>query len=485
MVKTTGTILMLKAILANPINKVALSEMSKYCDEDHGHRLDVALELYVGGREHACLRCRLAEKPLRAILAAGGRAFGVGEDELKNAFKDPYWRKGLVSVIRGMHDFGVRRPFVPGAPFQVVWDVTYACNLRCRHCYASAGQARPDELSTAEALNLIDRLSTWGVPILAFSGGEPLVRPDILELIARAKAQGMYVALATNATLLTKEKAAELKEAGAQYLQISLDGAKAATHDGLRGIDGAFDRTIKGIKNAVDEGFFVNISSTITQNNLDEVSDMIDLCTGMGVNWFMAYNFIPAGRGVGMSDLDLTPEQRESLLELLYRKNQDGKCQVLTTAPQFARVALQQQCQGETLMVPTHFYNQKVSGGLVGLTEFVGGCGAGRFYVAVRANGDIDPCVFFPRTVANVRDVDLEELWKNDHFLQQLRDKDLLEGNCGSCDYRYHCGGCRARAYGYFGDHLAPDPGCVRNRSAYDKIAPIVPGSEKKILLSR
>jgi radical SAM protein with 4Fe4S-binding SPASM domain len=183
----------------------------------------------------------------------------------------------------------------------------------------------------------------------------------------------------------------------------------------------------------------------------------------------MAYNFIPAGRGRDMVDSDLTPEMREELLKLLYEKNKTSKCQVLSTAPQYARVALEQ-CSGGSVMVPTHFYNQTVDRGMLGLTEFIGGCGAGRFYMAIRANGNVDPCVFFPMTVGNVRKDDLATIWHKDPLFMDLRNRDMLKGNCGHCDHRFHCGGCRARANGYFDDPLETDPGCIRNIERYNEL---------------
>lgn len=447
---------------SNPITRKTLQGLTAYCLTCKKSRLEVALELALGYRSDACWKCRAAAKIVGAVLEKGAEAFNVTMDELKEKFKDAYRRKGLASVIKGIAYFGVRKPLVPGAPFQVVWDVTYACNLRCKHCYATAGKALHDELTTDEALDLIDRLDRLGVTIIAFSGGEPLVRKDIFELTSYAAEKGIYVAIATNGTLITEEKAREMKESGVGYVQISLDGMKE-THEAFRGIKGCFDRAVEGIKNAVKAGLFVNVSMTVTRFNYEDVPAVVELCEKLGVDWFMHYNFIPTGRGIAESDI--TPEQREELLKWLYEKNYSSKIFLLSTAPQFARVALQ--CQGE--IVPTHFYNINAGERLRELAEFIGGCGAGRFYFAIKANGDIQPCVFFPLKVGNVREDDLEEVWLHNHVFEDLRDKDLLEG-CGSCSYRYVCGGCRARAYNYFGDYLKPDPGCVNNRKWWERV---------------
>ena len=345
--KTTTTISILKATIGNPLTRKLLKGLSKYCEKDGKNRIEVAVELYTGQRENACFSCRAAEKIIAKVLKKGGDAFGLSEAQIKEKFKDSYWAKGLASTIRGIAQFGVTRPFTSGAPFQVVWDVTYACNLKCKHCYATAGKIWKDELTTKEAKYAIDVFDKTGVTILAFSGGEPLVRPDIFELTKYAADKGMYVAVATNGTLITKEKAREMKKAGIQFVQISLDGADAKTHDAFRGINGAFDKTVKGIKNSVAENFFVEISTTVTKYNYKEIPDIIKFGEELGANWLMAYNFIPTGRGRDIFEVDLSPEEREEVLKLLWNELKSGrKISVLSTAPQFARVSLQEE-EGE------------------------------------------------------------------------------------------------------------------------------------------
>ncbi|UCF13352.1 MAG: radical SAM protein, partial [Thermoplasmatales archaeon] len=419
------------------------------------------MELYVGSRKDACIKCRLAEKAIGSVLRTGGKTFGVNSATLKEQFSHPSWRKGIANVLKGIATFGVHRPFITGAPILVVWDITYACNLKCKHCYADAGKSLDGELTTEEVKMGIDKLSNSCVPIIAFSGGEPLVRKDIFELTNYADDKGMYVAIATNATLIDKIKAQEMSDNGVRFVQISLDGASAEIHDRFRGIKGVFNKTIKGIEHCVDQGFFVNIATTATHYNYEEIPKIIDLCEDFGVNWFMIYNFVPTGRGSFISENDLTPMEREELLKLLWEKLKNGSnVNVLSTAPQFARVALESEIGEDNKIVPTHFANPELGGELVSLAEFIGGCGCGRLYCAIRPNGDIEPCVFFPLKIGNIKNDEFEELWSNNTILGELRNKDILEGNCGDCKYRYYCGGCRARAYGYTGNYLASDPGC-------------------------
>ncbi len=473
---TTGAAtisLLFDEIMNNRIVRSILTKGLEPCEKDGKSMLEVALELYADVRKTANAKCILYSKLVSFVIDFARNWFGVTDEKLRELLKIPYYRRALISVIKGIAWFGVRRPFVPGAPFQIVWNVTKACNLRCKHCYENAGMKAKDELNTIDALRVIKKLADAGVVILAFSGGEPSIRPDIETLIHYAAKNGMYVAMATNGTTLTKERVIRLKKAGLQYVQISLDGATAETHDNFRGIPGAFERTVRGIKNAVDAGLFVEIATTVTKFNYHEIPGIIELTDELGVNWFMAYNFVPIGRGREIVDWDLSPEEREELLKMLLRLRNKYKVELLSTAPQYARVALQMNAKdNESAIVPTHFYNPRLSGKLQRLADFIGGCGAGRFYLSLEPNGDIYPCVFFPHEsevlVGNILKDDFVELWRKSPLLWTLRDKDRLYDPCGSCKFRYVCGGCRARAYNYFRDLRAPDPGCIYAKKYWD-----------------
>jgi len=488
---TAGTLQTFKAVADNPLTRNVLKALSRHCPKDKGNRLEVALELYVGARKEACFSCRLSRNLLSPILAAACRGFGLTQEQLKNKFQDAYWRRGLVSVIKGIAWFGIRRPYVPGAPFQVVWNITRACNLKCLHCYENAGVKGPDELTTEEALHGIDILADAGVLILAFSGGEPTIRPDILQLIQHSSDRGIYTAVATNAVLFSsRQKVKEFKRAGLQFAQISLDGLNPQTHDYFRGVPGTFEKTVQGIKNCVAEGLFVEIATTATRYNIKEIPDMIDFAAKLGVNWFMLYNFVPTGRGADIIASDLSPEEREDVLKICWNKMKVAGVDVLSTAPQFARIAQEIEARptltgdasviasgvGEegASVIPTHFYNLELSGQLKRLADFIGGCGAGRFYLSLEPNGDMFPCVFFPHEDAvragNLFKDDFERVWRYSELFWKIRDKEKLAQYCGGCQYRYTCGGCRARAYNYFKDILAPDPGCVINRVFWDQL---------------
>jgi radical SAM protein with 4Fe4S-binding SPASM domain len=488
-VDTGSMIEVFRGVTENPLIRRVLRGISKYCKYDRENRLDVAIKLYTGQRKNACAFCKISSKIISPILRLGSNSFGVTTDQLKDKFSDPYWRRGLSNIIKGLALFGVKRPFVPGAPFQVVWNVTRKCNLKCKHCYENAGKADPDELTTEEAISVIDKLDRAGVVILAFSGGEPTIRKDILKLINYAHKRGIYVACATNAlSFSNREVVKKFKKAGLQFAQISLDGLDPKTHDEFRGLKGAFNKTVEGIKNCVAEGLFVEVATTATHFNYKEIPELIKFVNNIGADWFMVYNFVPTGRGIDIMDQDLTPQEREELLIKLWETLSDPNIKVncLSTAPQFARVAQEDykrkmgislssadgQC--EQVVVPTHFYNPSFSGKLQNLSGFIGGCGAGRFYIAIEPNGDIYPCVFFPHEkmvkAGNMKKDDFEKIWTTNRIFNECRDKDLLKPNCGICEYRYQCGGCRARSYNYFKDLLAPDPGCIRNKEEWEKL---------------
>jgi radical SAM protein with 4Fe4S-binding SPASM domain len=406
-----------------------------------------------------------------AALDQSGKLFDISREDLKTGFSDPYFRKGLSNVFRGIAEYGITKPQVVNAPFLVVWDFTHLCNLKCRHCYQDAQKALPGELSTGESKKLIDELSDAGVVVIAFSGGEPLMRKDIFEVAAHAASRDMYVSIATNGTLITPEVAGRLAESGVSYVEISIDGRNAAEHDAMRGITGAFDRSVAGIRNAVDAGVFTCIATTVTRDNIDQVPDIHTLGKELGVKRMMYFNFIPTGRGIEMVDKDITPEQRENLMKYILANAKAGVMPLeLSTAPQIARVAVEDE---EKYGVPIgHFHmGEGLRGKTRMLADFIGGCGAGRLYCSIEPTGTVQPCVFMPIPVGNIREQSFLEIWHQAPVLKHLRNRDHLTGSCGTCRNKYICGGCRARAWAYYRDLDAPDPGCINNLTHWNSLA--------------
>jgi len=464
-----------EGIMNNSFSRYILRQLTGYCHKDHENRMEVALELYLGIRKKACNTCKLSSKIVSYIVRKGAETFGVSEEQLKKTMMNSYWRRGLISVLKGIAFFGVRRPFVPGAPFQIVWNITKACNMNCLHCYENAGTKSNDELTPEQIHQGIDILADAGVTILAFSGGEPTIHPNIKEFIKHAYERGMYVAIATNGYVLAnKVVVRKLKEAGLGYVQISLDGLNPNTHDSFRRVPGAWEHAVQAIKNSVEEGLFVEVATTVTKYNINEIPKMIEFVRNLKANWLMLYNFVPTGRGKEIIESDLSPRERFELLKLAYTETGEGGLQILSTAPQYAMVAQIFNKNGKNI-IPTHFYNPEYSDPKIRqLADFIGGCGAGRFYISIEPNGDIYPCVFFPHEetvkIGNLLKDDFEKLWREHELLWKLRNKDILKGFCGKCSFRYTCGGCRARAYNYFHDILAPDPGCIFNSKEWNKL---------------
>jgi len=432
-----------------------------------GEPKDIAriLGIYAGVYEAPSIKEELMADLVTRLLKKASEKFGVDEEVLREKLKDPYIRRGIANILLGIAYYGITRPQKLYAPFMVVWDFTKQCNLKCKHCYANAGpRPAPDELTLDEKLEVLRQLDEAGVAAVSFSGGEPLVNKDFWKVAEEAAKVGMYVSIATNGTLITRGIAERLKKIGVRYVEVSLDSPYPEVHDEFRGIRGAWEAAVKGIRNAKSVGLEVGIATTVTKLNYRDLPEMIELARELKVNRFIAFNFIPTGRGRDIVNLDLSPKEREEVLEYLYKEWSKGGLQVFSTAPMYAIVSLKH-VDENGILSPTHFAElvipeEYMSAGFA-LGEFLGGCGAGRIYCSIEHNGDVQPCVFLPIKVGNVLRDGFLNIWHNNPILQTLRDRDHYA--CSKCPYRYICGGCRARAYAYFGSIKAPDPSCSMN----------------------
>jgi len=452
------------AVISFPTTKKMLQLSLKKCDACDRTTLEAALDDYVGKTDKKCEKCGgFYSQMIRFWIEFLRWSLSVKREKVEKLLADPYARRAITDVARSFSYFGIRKPLSIYAPFLVVWDFTHKCNLNCKHCYSDSSVASQQELSTKEALDVVDQIADFGVTALAFSGGEPLTRKDFFEVASHAVQRGLYVSVATNGTLLTKENVKKLKQAKINYVEISIDGATSRTHDEFRGVPGAFEKAITGLKNCVEADLCVCIATTATKSNLEEVPLILDLAEEVGAERFTYFNFIPTGRGKELYDQDLAPEEREKLmLFLLDRMAKGCKVTILTTAPQLARVALQ--CQGvgkEIAMSMAHMQTVKVSRKAVPLADFIGGCGAGRLYCSLSPQGDVHPCVFLPINVGNLKTEKFGDIWLNSKLFNALRDRSNLKGVCGECDFKYVCGGCRARAFAYHNDFLSSDVGCI------------------------
>ena len=395
---------------------------------------------------------------------------GLSKDKFRDEIRQSTsLRRAIITTCRSVGEFGLVKPQVFSSPLIVIWNFTQACNLNCRHCYQNAGPKAHNELTLDEKLYVIDQLADNDVPMLAFSGGEPLVSPDFWPVAQYAATKKFHISIATNGTLLTPETVDRLADTGIDYVEVSIDSVHPEKHDTFRGGEGYWQRSVTGLKNLTrNKRLRASMASTITQLNYDELEDLISMAKDLGADYFYIFNFIPTGRGKDIVDLDLTPEQREKMIEFMYRHLNEGQIQVMGTVPQYGRECIQHYMEGGLIATGHYGASNNVATRIV--AKYIGGCAVGRCMLAIQPNGDLTPCVFMPIVFGNLRDKPLKRLWRENDILGKFSDRSTFGGNCGKCDWQFYCGGCRARAYGYFDDVKAADPGCVYNLSAWNQL---------------
>ncbi len=342
----------------------------------------------------------------------------------------------------------------------VVWNMTNRCNLSCRHCYIEAeDRAYKGELTTAEAKAFIDDLAAMKVPVLLFSGGEPLIREDLFELGAYAVAKGIRPVISTNGTLITPEVARKIKETGFQYVGISIDGTEEV-HDFFRGRKGCFAETLQGIRNSLAAGNKTGVRFTVNKLNRHTLPEILDLVEKEKIARFCMYHLVYAGRGKGIADLDTTAEEKRQTIDLLIEKTLDFnsrgvEVEILTTDNHADGIYILQHIERAQ---PERVEEIKK------LLAMHGGCSAGEKMANVDPRGDVHACQFWGHvTLGNVREKPFSAIWQKsqDEFLLKLRDKaGQLEGRCGECRYKSLCGGCRIRAEAATGNLWGEDPAC-------------------------
>jgi len=345
-------------------------------------------------------------------------------------------------------------------PRLVAWEMTPACNLNCVHCRASATMDRPcGELSNAESKKMIDEIAAFSKPVLIMTGGEPMLRDDVYELASYAKDKGLKPVLATNGTLIDIEKAQKLKDAGIMRVSISLDGATAKAHDTFRGLDGAFVESLAGMRNLREVGMPLQINTTITKRNLDEIPKIANLALAEGASALHIFLLVPTGRGKEIEGDEIPPEEYEKVLNWFYDKQKVLEINLKATcAPHYFRI-MRQRAKAEGGM-PQNV--KKHSGHHPGhpMEAMTKGCLGGSGFCFVSYKGDAMPCGYLPVSAGNVRELGFEKVWYGGKIFQDMRDTSLLKGKCGACEYKNICSGCRARAYANDGDYLSEEPYC-------------------------
>ncbi len=343
-------------------------------------------------------------------------------------------------------------------PFLAIWEVTQACDLACVHCRAAAQPLRhPMELTTEEGKDLIDQIAAMNVPVFVLTGGDPIKRPDLFELIAHARKVGVRVSLTPSATpLLTREIVFRLKEAGLARLAVSLDGASAQTHDAFRGMAGSFARTFDAILWANEAGLPVQINTTFSRRNLGEMDAIAELVESLRITLWSVFFLVPTGRGK-LDDL-LNAEEFEQVFARIYRLSKTASFDIKTTEAQHYRRYMLQQRVAE-----------RKAGALAGpapekMADSIGraprGLNDGKGFVFISHTGEVYPSGFLPLAAGNIRRQPLSAIYRESPLFTRLRDTSMLEGKCGACEFKEICGGSRARAFALTGNPSAEEPCC-------------------------
>ena len=339
------------------------------------------------------------------------------------------------------------------APMLVIWEVTQACDLACVHCRASAQSERnPAELSTEQGYRLLDEIRSFGEPLMVFTGGDPLKRPDLYDLIRYSVKIGLRTNVTPSATpLLTAEAIEGFQAAGIARMAISLDGPDAATHDEFRGIPGTFDRAMFALRHARDIGLDTQLQTTVTRRNMGRLAEVAEIAKEVRTRMWSLFFLIVTGRAEESDDL-LAPEY-EQVFEFMYELSKTAAFGVKTTEAMHYRRYVAQRIKAEH--GATENPNAK------GVAWRTAGVSDGKGFVFVSHTGEIFPSGFFPVSGGNVLSDSLTDVYRNSDLFLSLRDTSQRRGKCGICEYRNICGGSRSRAYALTGDFLAEDPRCV------------------------
>jgi len=353
------------------------------------------------------------------------------------------------------------------APFLVIWETTQACDLACSHCRASAQPERhPGELTTAEGEQLLAQTAEMGTPVFILSGGDPVKRPDLYQLVRYGKHVGLRMGTIPAATdMLTADLVRRLKDAGLDQMALSLDFPRAELHDTFRGVPGAFAKTMAAVEWAHACDLPLQINTTLCRRSAPFLGEMAELVEHLGIVFWEVFFLVPVGRGEALGGL--TPDQCEELFAILYTVQKRSRFIVkITEGQHYRRYVAEREAEagqgrparGDRSLLPKMLQRSEGPGHTVGLAPR--GVNAGNGFAFVSHTGDVFPSGFLPRSAGNVRSQGLPEIYRHSPLFRTLRDPDALLGRCGRCEHRAICGGSRSRAYALAGNYLATDPWC-------------------------
>lgn len=353
-------------------------------------------------------------------------------------------------------------------PYIAIWETTRACDLACVHCRACAQpQRNPFELSTEEAKRLIDQIAEIEVPVFVLTGGDPLKRPDIFELIDYARDRGVHTSMTPSATpLLTRENIVQLKEKGLARLAVSLDGSTAEIHDAFRRVDGSYQCTMDAVRWAREVGLPVQINTTVTRRSIDDLDSIIALLETLDITLWSVFFLVPTGRGQ-LADM-IGAEEFEQVFEKLYETAKHVKFDIKTTEAQhYRRYLLQRRTEERKAGVENKATNLPAAQafpaalGGDGIQRAPRGLNDAKGFIFISHVGEVYPSGFLPESAGNVRKQRLEDIYRYSPVFRVLRDTSQLKGKCGACEFKEICGGSRARAFALTGDMLEQEQYCT------------------------
>ncbi|MFX1377937.1 MAG: radical SAM protein [Promethearchaeota archaeon] len=469
-------------LIWNIINKFHLTKFfhlfNKQCYKCKRNFSEIFLDYYVN-KKIKCGKCRyktiFSTSLISFVLNAVSRSLNIPKKRFPEILRENKPLKRLaLSYIEGIGMYGFKMPTVPIGPPVVFWSVTHRCNLNCTHCYVDQDSM---EIPFDEACKIIDQLSEAKNFILIFFGGEALLRKDIFELMRYASKKDINVALASNGTLIDKAMAKKLKNTGVGYVQVSIDGLRDI-HEQIRGLN-TFDKAISAIKNCLNEGFYTCIGTTITKQNVHQIYELVDLAKSLKVQKFEIVDFVPSGKASSKAHITLSPLQIEKfsviVCDIWQELIEEGYPLTLSYKnPVFARILAQR--FPEVIIAPffksifskealSYFnFSERLGSGVFSkqspFSPFITGCECGVFTMHIKSNGDVTPCPLNPTYLGNVKKHHLQKIWLGSPVLNQYRSL-KFSGQCGKCNFKTICGGCRAKAFITSGSNITSDPTCI------------------------